>query len=427
MFVIADGGVQYTGVGGTSVAAPLWAGFTALVNQRAAQVGQSPVGFINPAVYAIGSGGNYVADFNDVTSGNNYWSSSPTDYPATAGYDLCTGWGTPRANLIDALAIPDALGISPGTGFDAIGPVGGPFNVSSENFLLTNASNASLDWSLLGVPSWLDVSCSGGTLAADSCTAVTVSLNSATSNLLAGIYSTNLIFTNQTSHFVQTRLFTLEVGQPLVRNGGFEAGNFSSWTLEGSHFVNFVNDGSSYKMTPHSGTYSVAMGQPKTLAYLSQTLITIPGKRYALSFWWCNPIKGSGQQLAVNWNTNSSGTNIIYNNTSPAATAWTNILRIVTATGTSTVLRFAARNDPVFFGLDDVVVSTNLALADRSRPTNLITAPVANQRWSNIVCLVTGKASDNVGVSNVLYSLNNGSWTSATTGNEWTNWSVALT
>ena len=46
--------------GGTSCAAPLWAGFLALVNQQAALGGNPPAGFINPAVYTIGkSNPNY--------------------------------------------------------------------------------------------------------------------------------------------------------------------------------------------------------------------------------------------------------------------------------------------------------------------------------------------------------------------------------
>src|SRR5439155_22621856 len=41
VFVKYGNGLNATNIGGTSVAAPLWAGFTALVNQRAAQAGQS--------------------------------------------------------------------------------------------------------------------------------------------------------------------------------------------------------------------------------------------------------------------------------------------------------------------------------------------------------------------------------------------------
>ena len=95
------------GASGTSAGAPLWAGFMALVNQQAASLGNSSAGFINPAIYAIGQGtGNtpYASAFHDTTTGNNFWLSSPNNYPAVAGYDLCTGWGTPAIGLINALA-----------------------------------------------------------------------------------------------------------------------------------------------------------------------------------------------------------------------------------------------------------------------------------------------------------------------------------
>ncbi|MGD0016196.1 MAG: protease pro-enzyme activation domain-containing protein [Verrucomicrobiia bacterium] len=91
--------------GGTSCAAPLWAGFTALVNQQAAANGHPAVGFLNPAIYTIGTGTTYNACFHDIITGNNEWSNSPSAYSATNGYDLCTGWGTPNGtNLINALA-----------------------------------------------------------------------------------------------------------------------------------------------------------------------------------------------------------------------------------------------------------------------------------------------------------------------------------
>ena len=95
-----------TGIfGGTSCAAPLWAGFIALVNQQAVAAGHNPVGFLNPALYSIGQSASYAADFHDTTTGNNFSRSSPTRFSAVTGYDLCTGRGTPNGtNLINALA-----------------------------------------------------------------------------------------------------------------------------------------------------------------------------------------------------------------------------------------------------------------------------------------------------------------------------------
>jgi subtilase family serine protease len=90
--------------GGTSCAAPLWAGFTALVNQQAAASGQPSVGFLNPALYKIAQGPSYNSCFHDITTGNSTSGGSPSAFYAVTGYDLCTGLGTPNgSSLINAL------------------------------------------------------------------------------------------------------------------------------------------------------------------------------------------------------------------------------------------------------------------------------------------------------------------------------------
>ena len=87
------------GWGGTSFAAPRWAGYLALVNQQSSGKGHGTLGFINPAVYGIGLGSSYTADFHDITSGSN------GTYSTEKGYDLVTGWGSPNGvALINALA-----------------------------------------------------------------------------------------------------------------------------------------------------------------------------------------------------------------------------------------------------------------------------------------------------------------------------------
>jgi len=84
--------------GGTSFAAPMWAGYMALVNQQALINGNPVLGFINPIIYPLGLSSGYDADFHDITSGSN-------GYPAVKGYDLATGWGSPNGTgLINALA-----------------------------------------------------------------------------------------------------------------------------------------------------------------------------------------------------------------------------------------------------------------------------------------------------------------------------------
>ncbi|MGD1086320.1 MAG: S53 family peptidase [Verrucomicrobiota bacterium] len=103
-YIYSDDGQPSGGWGGTSCAAPLWAGFTALLNQQAAARGAAPVGFLNPALYALASGSNYTNYFHDITSGNDTWRRSPSQFYAAPGYDLCCGLGTMNGtNLINAL------------------------------------------------------------------------------------------------------------------------------------------------------------------------------------------------------------------------------------------------------------------------------------------------------------------------------------
>lgn len=93
---------QANAYGGTSFAAPMWAGFIALANQQAAANGQAPVGYFNPAIYGQNevSGKTtptYATDFHDITSGKS------GSYSAVTGFDLVTGWGSPKASLITTL------------------------------------------------------------------------------------------------------------------------------------------------------------------------------------------------------------------------------------------------------------------------------------------------------------------------------------
>ena len=91
--------------GGTSCAAPLWAGFTALVNQQAANIGHAPVGFINPAVYTIAASGQIHQLLSRHHHRQQHLERQSNLFYAVPGYDLCTGLGTPNGtNLINALA-----------------------------------------------------------------------------------------------------------------------------------------------------------------------------------------------------------------------------------------------------------------------------------------------------------------------------------
>jgi len=98
--------------GGTSFAAPMWAGYLALANQQAAANSVPAPGFIDPTIYPLNLG-NSDADFHDITSGSN-------GFTCSKGYNLCDGWGSPNgAALINALTTPAGpnftLSASPGS------------------------------------------------------------------------------------------------------------------------------------------------------------------------------------------------------------------------------------------------------------------------------------------------------------------------
>ncbi len=133
------------GYGGTSFAAPMWAGFMALVNQQAMAGGNPPLGFVNPAIYSIGVGSGYSAAFHDVTSGSN------GGFSAVTGYDLVTGWGSPNgAGLINALTVPSfSLSANP----TSLSTVRGNNGTSTITVNPLNGFTGSVTLSASGLPS----------------------------------------------------------------------------------------------------------------------------------------------------------------------------------------------------------------------------------------------------------------------------------
>jgi hypothetical protein len=203
-------------VGGTSAAAPLWAGYMALVNQQNVANGNPTIGSFNNIAYAIGNTNPaYGTLFHDITTGNNFNSGSPTKFAAIPGFDLATGWGSPNgSNMINYLATPtNLLHISPGIGFVANAPFGTPFSFTSNTFLLTNAGAVPINFSVGNTSVWLTVSLSSGTLTpGGGATSVIVSLNTnSTLNLPTGPNYVNVWFTNTTTGGVLSRLFNLNV------------------------------------------------------------------------------------------------------------------------------------------------------------------------------------------------------------------------
>jgi len=244
VYVSCNNGSSET-VGGTSCAAPLWAAFTALINQQALANGRTSVGFLNPAIYSIGTSAAYSTDFSDTTTGNNFNSSSPNKYPGVSGYDLCTGWGTPKgAALITALAgPPDPLQVTSAS-FAATGPVGGPFSPSSQTYTLTNNGTSPINWTATATQPWLTLSSTGATLGPGATTTVTATINSAANTLAQGNYADTITFTDVPSGMRFGSSVTLRCGQRDYFTELFTAGNDTSnqsWLFTPNASSNFYS------------------------------------------------------------------------------------------------------------------------------------------------------------------------------------------
>ena len=95
---------QPTVGGGTSQAAPIWAGLAALMNQKLAAGGAEPLGDLNPVLYRLPRSSIAPPGLRDINYGGNAISLS-----GTAGYDMVTGLGTPNVdNLVKNILLARA-------------------------------------------------------------------------------------------------------------------------------------------------------------------------------------------------------------------------------------------------------------------------------------------------------------------------------
>ena len=129
-------------------------------------------------------------------------------------------------------------------------------------------------------------------------------------------------------------------------NGGFETGDFTGWTQFGDSAFDFVDSSS-----PHSGNASAFFGAVDSSG-ISQTLTTITGQKYEVSFWLAND-EGTPNAFSWSWNGVAQASSFV----DSAAADYTNYSSLMTATGTATVLSFSFQNQTNFWRLDDVQVT----------------------------------------------------------------------
>jgi subtilase family serine protease len=188
--------------GGTSFAAPMWAGYIALVNQQLVAYGQPPLGFLNPTIYAQNVTSSYASDFHDITSGTS------GSYSAVTGYDLVTGWGSPNTGLLTALtgsgstssgfslsASPTSISIAPGNQ-----------GIVTINSAITSGSSVSVALSATGMPSGVTTSFSPSSINSGSSSTLTFTVGSAAA---PGTYT--ITVTGTAGSTVQTTTVSLTV------------------------------------------------------------------------------------------------------------------------------------------------------------------------------------------------------------------------
>lgn len=200
VYLVCNNG-QVWSIGGTSAAAPLWAGFIALANQEAAANQKAAIGFLNPKLYSLGNGNGYSSEFHDVTTGTN-------GFKAVTGYDLATGWGSPSGQpLLDALAG------STTPSFQITGPAGtvsvSPTASANAGFSVQDFDgfNGLVTFSVSGLPAGVTASFNP----TSSATATTLTLTASTS-AVAGTYP--ITVTGTSGSLTDSTIFQLAVTGP---------------------------------------------------------------------------------------------------------------------------------------------------------------------------------------------------------------------
>lgn len=251
--------------GGTSFAAPMWAGYLALVNQQAVANGNHTVGFINPTLYTIGLSSNYDTDFHDITSGSN-------GYSATVGYDLATGWGSPNGSgLISALA-----GSSSGSGFSlsaspaSVTVAQGNQGTSTITSTVTGGFDSAISLSASGQPTGVTVTFNPTSITGAGTSTMTISVASSTA---PGTYPITVTGTSGSTRETTTVSLTVTGTSP----------NFTISASPTSITVDKGDSGHSTITTTISGGFDSAIslsasGQPSRVTVsFSPSSIPAPG------------------------------------------------------------------------------------------------------------------------------------------------------
>jgi subtilase family serine protease len=252
--------------GGTSFATPMWAGFLALTNQQSVANGNKTLGFINPSLYTIGEGSSYDSDFHDITSGSN-------GYSATTGYDLASGWGSPQAALISALA--GSTSTTPGYSLSAspgsVSVVAGNSGSSTITSTVTGGFDSAVALSSSGAPSGVTVSFSPASITGSGSSTMSIAV---ASTVAAGTYTITVSGTSGSTTETTTVSLTVTTAS---------SGNFTISVSPSSGYLFSGQSGYAVVTTSVSGGFDSAItfsatGVPSGVTYsFSPSSVAAPG------------------------------------------------------------------------------------------------------------------------------------------------------
>jgi hypothetical protein len=232
-----------------------------------------------------------------------------------------TAWHLAGTGTFDSSALTGIPGGSPGQG---------PGFLGTTDLLFQNTNGAVAEW-YLELPS---LGTSGLVLAEN--------------DPLGGIHFVGAN-PGPTWHVVGTADHAFQtVNTGLILNGGFEIGPFMGdpfpfWT-EAGLIATFI-DGN-----PHSGNQAAALGNVGVLGSLSQTVVTVPGAQYTLTY-FLNTDGDVVSQFFVQWNGVTIPGSVLFN--PDFGGNYVEFQFTVTGTGLDTLTIFE-RDDPSFMFLDDV-------------------------------------------------------------------------
>jgi kumamolisin len=276
--------------GGTSFAAPMWAGYLALVNEQAVANGGHTLGFINPSLYTIGLSSSYDSDFHDITSGSN-------GYSATTGYDLATGWGSPNGSgLLNALAGSSSTpGFSLSASPASVSVVRGKLGTSTITSTVTGGFDSTISLSATGQPAGVTVSFNPTSITGAGTSTITMTVAAST---VAGMYSITVTGTSgSTTETTTVSLtvtgtspnFTISASPSTISVARGSSGTSTITTIVSGGFDSAINlsasgEGSSQSVTfspssiaaPGSGTSTMTVRVGRS-ARLGNHTITITG------------------------------------------------------------------------------------------------------------------------------------------------------